>query len=511
MQKVEKFKMDVVLILLLVLVFLISHLVISKRRRLPPGPWSLPFIGSYFFLKQIEGKPEHIALNEVSQKLGKIFGFRIGSYYVVVLHGYEIIHQALVKQGDVFSDRPLFLPRLRKILRGGKGIIFQNYNHKWKTLRKFTLQTLRDIGVERSSIGEKIMVEVDAACKRIDSSIGCSIEISTILQKMVGNVMQGILFGNRFDFDDPNLEMVCNLSSTAVNSLGNLSLASYLPLWVTWLFLRKEEEKVRLRQQNGARIREFIVKQIKSHENTYDEHSIRDFVDLYIQASRNCKEESEDIFTKENIFRVIIDLFIAGSETTYNTLNWAFLFMAEYQGIQRRCQHEIAESVGDKNIEYADRINLKYIDAVLTEIQRHSNVVPFTIQHCAREDATLMGYQIPKNTILMASLYAANFDSDVWTLPHKFDPDRFLDGDPNLDVREKLTYSRKTTPIPFSVGSRVCLGEPLAREELFLVFANLLQRFRFQREDIDVKHSMSSKPNQVTNAPVSYKLRITRR
>ena len=503
--------MDVVLILLLVLVFLFSYLVISKPKRLPPGPWSLPFIGSYFFLKQIEGKPEHIALTEVSQKYGKIFGFRIGSYYIVVLHGYEIIHQALVKQGDVFSDRPLFLPRLRKILRGGKGIIFQNYNHKWKTLKKFTLQTLRDVGVERSSIGKKIVVEVDAACKHIDNSKGCPIEISTILQKMVGNVMQGILFGNRLDFDDPNLEMVCKLSSEVINGIGNFSLASYLPLWVTWLFLRKEEKKVRLRQQNGAKIREYIWKQIKSHENTYDEHNIRDFVDLYIQASRNCKEESEDIFTKENIFQIIIDLFIAGSETIYNTLNWAFLFMAEYPEVQQKCQHEIAESVGDKSIENADRINLKYVDAVLTEIQRHANVVPFTIQHCARENTTLMGYHVPKNAIIMASLYSANFDLDYWNLPHTFDPNRFLGGDLNLDVTGILTKSRKKTPIPFSVGPRMCLGESLAREELFLIFANLLQRFRFQREDIDVKHSMSSKPNQVTNAPVSYKLRITRR
>ena len=65
--------------------------------------------------------------------------------------------------------------------------------------------------------------------------------------------------------------------------------------------------------------------------------------------------------------------------------------------------------------------------------------------------------------------------------------------------------------IPFSVGPRTCLGEPLARIELFLVFANLLQKFRFERENFNVRHPMDLKPNQITSAPSTYKLVAKRR
>ena len=57
----------------------------------------------------------------------------------------------------------------------------------------------------------------------------------------------------------------------------------------------------------------------------------------------------------------------------------------------------------------------------------------------------------------------------------------------------------------------MCLGEPLARMELFLVFANLLQRFTFKREYDHVKHSSQPKLTQVTNAPLEYKLKAVRR
>ena len=107
------------------------------------------------------------------------------------------------------------------------------------------------------------------------------------------------------------------------------------------------------------------------------------------------RDNKDDVFTKGNMRQIILELFIAGTETTYTTLDWAFLFMAEYPEIQKKCQIEIEEAVGDKQIEYANRINLKYVDAVLTEIQRHANVAPLGVLHSASSDTTLMGYHIP--------------------------------------------------------------------------------------------------------------------
>ena len=91
------------------------------------------------------------------------------------------------------------------------------------------------------------------------------------------------------------------------------------------------------------------MKQVKEHEESYDGNAIKDFVDLYIQVTRDSKKETEETFTKGNMFRVILEMFVAGSETTLSTLDWCFLFMAEFPEIQKKCQNEIDECLGNKH------------------------------------------------------------------------------------------------------------------------------------------------------------------
>ena len=113
--------MDVVLVLLFVVVLLVSYLFLSRDKRLPPGPFTLPLIGSYPFLKQLQSRPPHVVYLEASKEYGNIFSFRIGQQMFVVLTGYETVYQALVKQADVFSDRPNFLPVMQEAYKEGRG------------------------------------------------------------------------------------------------------------------------------------------------------------------------------------------------------------------------------------------------------------------------------------------------------------------------------------------------------------------------------------------------------
>ena len=294
--------------------------------------------------------------------------------------------------------------------------------------------------------------------------------------------------------------MLQKMSNIAVSGQGAANAANFLPLWFSKVFARKSFDEITGRRQNFLKIRNFILDLIKGHEDSYDENNIRDFVDLYIQVSRDSKEERSDVFSQDSMLQVILELFIAGSETTYNTLNWAFLFMAEHPETQARCLKEIDDNVGDKHIEFADRSKMPYIEATISEIQRHGSVVPLSVMHSTSEDTALLGYRIPRKTVVMPSLYSANMDPKYWENPDKFFPDRFLDDMGKLQKCDAL--------LSFSTGPRVCLGEPLAKMELFLIFANLIKRFEFSRENDDVKHSMELKPNQATSAPFPYKLRI---
>ena len=161
---------DIATVLIFVVVFLISFLVLSRQKGLPPGPTiALPIIGSYFFLKQLQKKRIHLTLLEAAEIYGKVFSFRIGQQFVVVLTGFDAIQQTFVKQSHVFSDRPVIPGFLRT---ASAGIALRPYTQCWSTLRRFTLQTLRDFGVGKTTFEEKISVEIGAARVVIDASVG---------------------------------------------------------------------------------------------------------------------------------------------------------------------------------------------------------------------------------------------------------------------------------------------------------------------------------------------------
>lgn len=493
-------KMDITFILIFFVVFLISAVLLSKPKRLPPGPVSLPVLGPVSLIREfVTGiKRPHIVLYEAAKKYGNIMSFKLGCERIVVLSGYDTIHEALVKQSDVFSDRPP-LAITKMFTKDGGGIIFERYNHHWKTMRRFTLQTLRDFGVGKSSIEEKIIIEINAATKELHDTRNEPIVIAPLLQKIIGNVIYGIVFGQRYDYDDQEFEMVRSLSNMTVSGQGAVSPINFFPAWIVKLLLRQRYKEDAQLAESPDGTGKFMLEKIKEHEDTYDDNNIRDFVDLYIQSSRENKDETKETFTKGNMLRVIQDLFIAGSETTSTTLDWALLFMIEHPDVQQKCQQEIEEILGDKPIEYADRGKLPYVDATIMETQRLANIVPLSVPHMTMKDTVIQGYKIPQGSVVLPNLYSVSHDPNYWTEPETFNPERYFDKARKIVKNDAL--------VPFSVGPRVCLGEPLARMELFLVFANLLQRFTFQRENDNVKHSMESKINQVTNAPLEYKLK----
>ena len=91
-----------------------------------------------------------------------------------------------------------------------------------------------------------------------------------------------------------------------------------------------------------------------------------------------------------------------------------------------------------------DRFQLPYTEATIMEIQRISAIVPFSVPRATSVDTKLQGYDIPKGTMIMPNLWAILHDENIWTEPHKFNPDRFLDSNGKVVHREELT--------PFGAG-----------------------------------------------------------
>lgn len=482
-------------VLLFLTVFLICYLIFS-RSDLPPGPLKIPLVGNiwWFLYQQKKRKRMPEALLDVAKVHGEVVHFQLGKENIVFIFGYEAIHEAYVKRADDFSARPSRL--VKDVQKGGTGVVMESGN-KWKIMRKFTLQSLKDFGVGKTSLEEKIIVEIDAATAVLTEAKGMPMEVHPLTSKIIANVIYGIVFGRRYDYNDSEFRTIIKKLDTIFRTGAAIDLATLIPKFVYMLLKDKEREKGKEENIKASLwLEDHVNREIDEHEKSYSPDNIRDFIDLFIQAKSEGSEK--DIFTLKNLFYVIMDLFIAGSETTSNTLNWAILYMQEYPDIQETCQKEIQEKYGDRPVRWADRGTLPYVEATLMEIQRMSNIAELSVPHTNEKETHFRGYRIPKDSLIQANLMSSNMDPKYWDEPELFKPERFLQ-DGNIKKNPAL--------IPFSTGPRTCLGENLAKMELFLIFTNFLQRFSFKRESDDTRHSFGCVFEQLTRAPLPYKTR----
>src|SRR5690348_3513510 len=172
-----------------------------------------------------------------------------------------------------------------------------------------------------------------------------------------------------------------------------------------------------------------------------------------------------------SILFAVFDLFLAGAETTSTTLTWIFLYMARHPHIQEKLAEEIQRVVGNSRLpSLTDRPEMPYTEAVIHEVMRKVTLVPISVFHSTMEDVEFHGYQIPKETIVMINLYEVHNNIGLWGDPENFRPERFLS-------KDGTKFERREGFVPFSTGKRVCLGETLARDELFLFTSALFQAF----------------------------------
>ncbi|XP_063297706.1 cytochrome P450 2K1-like [Pelobates fuscus] len=192
--------LSVVLVLLLINIY--SDWKRSLYKKFPPGPKKFPLIGNMHILLTSKLRP-HQTFQKLSKKYGPIFSMQMGFKKVVVLCGYDVVKDALVNHGDVFSERPI-IPAIEETTKG-RGIIFA-HGENWKVMRRFTLSALRDFGVGKKIIENTIIEECDALVDVFKSYNGQPFEDTSLMHAAVANVIVSILHGHRFDYNDPTFE-----------------------------------------------------------------------------------------------------------------------------------------------------------------------------------------------------------------------------------------------------------------------------------------------------------------
>ena len=122
-----------------------------------------------------------------------------------------------------------------------------------------------------------------------------------------------------------------------------------------------------------------------------------------------------------------MDLLIAGTDTSAQTVNWFLLLLANRPEIQAQVHEELDEVIGHDALPTVDdRTRLPYTFACLAESMRYRTIGPFGLPHKASEDTEVGGYLIPAETQVLGNIYSIHHDPQYWDSPHEFIPERFM-------------------------------------------------------------------------------------
>ncbi|KAM3603484.1 uncharacterized protein V6R79_023301 [Siganus canaliculatus] len=429
----------------------------------PPGPRPLPLLGN---LLQLDLKKPYWTLCELSKKYGSVFTFYLGPKKIVVLAGYKTVKEALVNHADVFGERDPIL--IFEENSKGHGVLWSN-GDLWKELRRFSLINLRDFGMGKKACEEKISEECDYLIDVFKKLKGEAFDTTQSLNYSVSNIICSMVYGSRFEYTDPKFNSLVDQMNRRVQLLGSPSVQMYnmFPRICKWVTERRELNKV-----NGFLKKENLALLSKLKE-TLNPQTCRGFVDAFLVRKQNLEDSgvTDSHYHDENLMETVMNLFAAGTETTSTTLRWALLLLAKYPKIQDQVQEELSRVIGSRKVQVEDRKNLPFTDAVIHETQRLANIVPMALPHRTSQDISFQGHFLKKGTTVYPLLTSVLYDESEWERPYDFHPAHFLNKDGKFVKRDAF--------MPFSAGRRVCLGESLARMELFIFFTSLLQHFRF--------------------------------
>ncbi|XP_066282038.1 cytochrome P450 2U1-like [Branchiostoma lanceolatum] len=435
----------------------------GRPDKFPPSPPGLPFLGNLLSLT----REPHLQLTAWRRQYGDVFSLRMGPQDVVVVNGCAAIKEALVMKAAHFSDRPSLL--LTDVCDCKEGLIMAKYGNKWKSFRRFGLSALRHLGVGKEKLESIIRHECMVLVKCFEDKDGRPFQVSRIIQIAVCNVIASIVLGRRFEPDDPDFkDEIERVDRTFQLFLDAQPLNFYPALRHVPGFRGMFREWMEIDRKSG----QWYGKFIEEHKETFDPSNIRDLIDVCLLEIEQ-KNGSETFVTEVTIRHIASEFFDAGTETTTTTLCWALLYLALNPSWQRKVQEELDTVVGRDEIPpYSRREELPFTEATILESQRIRTTVPLSVPHCTSSPTGLQGYDIPAHTQVWVNLWSVHMDPAYWSHPDTFDPSRFLDDNGRVKVPEAF--------MPFSTGRRICLGEQLAKMELFLFLTSLLQQFTFK-------------------------------
>ncbi|CAH2035574.1 unnamed protein product, partial [Iphiclides podalirius] len=416
-----------------------------KPQNFPPGPKWLPIIGSAREVYQLREKTGYLykavkELCDVYCKGAPVLGLKIGKDRIVMVNSLEANREMLFNE-DI-DGRPKGIFYQTRTWGERKGVLLTD-GELWKEQRRFLIKHLKEFGFGRKGMVNTACNEASYMVEDVKNIINSGegkngIYMHNFFNTYILNTLWTMMAGIRYNPSDPQMIVLLDLLFDlfrAVDMVG--TMFSHFPiLSIVTPTMSGYRDFIRTHK----RIWKFLREEIARHmENLNTDSENRDFMGVYLR------------FLKEN-----------GERDTYLTRN---------QEVQRKAQEEIDRVVGRNRMPTLDdRPNMPYNEAVVLESIRHFMGRTFGIPHRALRNTTLAGYKIPEDTMVVSNYTNILMDGTLYPEPYSFEPERFI-VDGKVSIPEHY--------FPFGLSKHRCMGDVLAKCNIFVFTATLLQRFFF--------------------------------
>ncbi|GMR54425.1 hypothetical protein PMAYCL1PPCAC_24620 [Pristionchus mayeri] len=456
------------IVVLLLIAALVYYYGINRILGLPPGPPPLPLIGN---MLSFRWDLDNVLLDWKS-KYGRVFTAWL-PFPMVVIGDHQLLQEHVVKNGDVYLAKrnP---EQLMEMMSGGLyGLVFED-NNMVKEQRKFAMKTLHEVGFGSAALEDTVHHYGQEVVSRWRKSGGAEVDVTENIMKAIGNVVWNVTFGLDLEFDNEIVPKFRQLQQDTIPLLAG-PLMMFIEMFP---FLRKLDFLFgnHVKQLKGFmdESNEIVVNAIKTTEKNFNpDNQPRSYVESFLREMKKNEEAGKPAgnFHYEQMKSSASTIWGAGFDTTVSILRMCCLELVNNPQVQRKLQKEIDDIIGERRIRNDDQKQLPYTCAFLQEIYRLGHVLPINFLRQTTQDTTIEGFRLASGTTVLPQFSMVHSDPKEFERPDFFCPERHIDDEGSFIKDPRIT--------PFSIGKRACLGETLARMEIFVLFATFVQTCHF--------------------------------